>query len=299
MPTINLYELYKRTVRKFGISDYDTYRESFVDAVNLAYSELNEKVFEAATLEPIASFDDIIDTRLAAFNTITHVDSDSAIQNREFWVAEYEVERTSFTNTLTDTITVGATTIVLSIANSVFSIVGDSVSATATLPEADSYEIAFESSKDGNTLMVNGDLVALTYASGDEESTVSLGEVDSHVLSAVSGFEVLKMRFRSPETLIYQFDMNDDSATLVDDVASYTATVDLGTWDTRYVEPSTPLDARYRSALSMGLDFHLQDGGQWGLEPEVERERKWYSRGISSAREVYSQITPYISPLNI
>jgi hypothetical protein len=49
----------------------------------------------------------------------------------------------------------------------------------------------------------------------------------------------------------------------------------------------------------MGLDYHLQDGGEWALEPEPERERKWYGRGIKDARNIFQQTTTYTSPLGV
>ena len=77
MGNINLYEVYKSKLRKFGtLNDSDTWRNTFIDALNLVYAEYNEKVFESDTLEPLGSFDEIIDNRLSYFNTITFSDSD-------------------------------------------------------------------------------------------------------------------------------------------------------------------------------------------------------------------------------
>ena len=50
--------------------------------------------------------------------------------------------------------------------------------------------------------------------------------------------------------------------------------------------------------MEYGLDWHLQDGGVWGLEDDGDREKKWYGRGIRSARNTNQQLTTYISPLN-
>jgi hypothetical protein len=296
---INLYDLYKRKRDKFGINESTNFQQYFVDALNITYSELNEKVFEAATLEPIVAFDDIIDTRLTTFGTITMPSgADDAIENREFWAVEWELERTADANGLTQTITDDASNVVLSITNNVFSVVGDTVAASGQIPEVDIISIKFESSKDGNEFTVNGDKVDMVYTTGDEDATQAIGAVTSNVFSAVSGYELLKTRFLTAGTLVYDFDINSGTATITDNVAGYDATVATAQWDTRYVEPSTTLDFRYRSALEMGLDYHLQDGGQYGLEPEPERERKWYTRGIQSAREVYKQNTTYVSPLN-
>ena len=301
MSNINLYEVYERKRRKYGVTDLQDYRDTFVDAVNLTYSELNEKVFEANTLEPISSFDDIIDTRLASFGTITFDDPEpnDAISDREFWSVEWDFERTSATNGFTDTITDDASGVVLSIANNVFSINGDAVAGSASLPESDVFTLRFESDKDGNRVLLNGDIVEMLYTTGDGETAQNIGEVSAHVISGVSGYELTKTRFLTAGTLVYSFDIDDGSTALTDNVSAFTASVGAGEWDTRYIEPSTSLDFRYRSALEFGTDFHLQDGGQWGLEPDAELERKWYGRGISSAREVYSQLTPYKSPLNI
>ncbi len=310
MPNINLYDIYNRKRSKFGINDSTNFREYFVDALNITFSELNEKVFEAATLEPIGSFDDIIDERLASFTSLTFDPTadgaDDAIESREFWSVEYDFERTSDTNGFTDTIDDDASNVVLSIANGVFSVVGDSVSATASLPSADTFTLRFESTMDGTALLIDGDAVGLTYTLGDAETSQGIGVIASHIISGVSGYELLKTRFLTVGSLVYEFDLNFDSLktattdTLVDLIGSYelVGLPDPLVWYTRYIEPSTGLDFRYRSALEMGLDYHLQDGGQFGLEPEPERERKWYGRGIRSAREALSQQSTYTSPLN-
>jgi hypothetical protein len=302
MPNINLYDIYNRKRNKFGILDSTNFQDYFVDSVNLVYSEYNEKVFEASALEPIGSFDDIIDTRLAKFTDITFdATSDLAIGDRQFWSIEWDLERTSAINGITDTITDGSGPITLKVLNNIFSIVSSVITASATIPEADLYTIKFESNSKGTQLFVNGDEVGMTYTGGDAETAQPIAVVASHVIDGASGFELLKTRFLTAGTLVYSFDINEETVAtnLTDDVASYIGTLTGQQWDTRYIEPSTSLDFRYRSSFEMGLDYHIQDGGQFGLEPESERERKWYGRGIRSAREVYSQQTPYISPLNI
>jgi len=307
MSNINLYTIYNRKRTKFGINDSDNFREYFVGALNLVYSEFNEKVFESALLEPIGSFDDIIDKRMVGFTSLTFDQgSDQAIETRDFWSVEYDLERLSATNGLTDTISDDNSNVVISILNGVVSMVGDSVSCTATLPETVTMKVSFVSDKDGNRFVVDGSTLSATYTVGNANTVQPIGTISAHVISGVSGFDLLRTRFLSGASLIYDFLLNEESLktgetdTLLDEIASYELTVlaDPAVFETRYIEPSTGLDFRYRSALEMGLDYHLQDGGQFGLEPEPERERKWYNRGVKSAREAYSQLTTYISPLN-
>jgi len=105
MANINLYDAYNQKRRKFGVNDTPRFRDSFVDAVNLTYAEMNDMVFQSEVLSSIGSFDDVIDDRLAAFTTLTFdAGSNTAIGNREFWSAEYNFERLSDTNSFTDTI---------------------------------------------------------------------------------------------------------------------------------------------------------------------------------------------------
>ena len=123
---INLYDIYNRKRNKFGILDSTNFQDYFVDSVNLVYSEYNEKVFEASTLEPIGSFDDIIDTRLVKFTDITFDATadgpNDAIQDREFWSIEWELECTSATNAFQDNIDGN---ISFSIGNGIFNTFGD------------------------------------------------------------------------------------------------------------------------------------------------------------------------------
>ena len=67
MSTINLWEEYNSKVRKFGINDLDRFRDSFLDAVNLTYADLNAEVFQGETLGYINSFDDVIDNRRRSY----------------------------------------------------------------------------------------------------------------------------------------------------------------------------------------------------------------------------------------
>jgi hypothetical protein len=309
MPNINLYDVYNRKRAKFGINDSTNFRQYFLDALNIVYSELNEKVFEAATLEPLNSFDDIIDNRLAGFTSLTfNASSNAAIESREFWSVEYDFERLSLTNGFTDTITDDSSNVVISITNGVVSIAGGSVACSATIPSttSETFSLSFVSDKDGNRIMINGGSIEATYTTGNSETTQPIGAISSHVISGVSGLDFLRTRFLSAGSLIYDFLLNEESLKsgetdiLVDEIASYEMTTipDPPVFESRYIEPSTGLDFRYRSALEMGLDYHLQDGGQFGLEPEPERERKWYGRGIRSARQAFSQQSTYKSPLN-
>ena len=301
---INLYDLYKRKLRKFGRTEENSlFEDSFVDSVNLVYSELNEKVFQANLLDPIGSFDSIIDNRLAKFTTLTYKDASNvndAISDREYWSVEYEFERMSATNGFTDTITDDASNVVISILDNTVSIVGDTVQASGDLSSApDVFKLTFVSDTDGNRVIVNDDSIGMVYTTGDEQTTQKIGEVSSHVVSGVSGLEVLRSRFLSAGTLVYDYLINEGSgALLTDEVADYTADLIDQVWEKRYIEPSTGLDERYRSPMEYGIDWHLQDGGQWALEDDSDREVKWYGRGIRAARNTYQQLTTYKSPLN-
>jgi len=305
MSNINLYEAYKHKLNKFGLNTSTRFQESFVEAVNLTYSELNDQVFQNQTLGYIDSFDDIIDERLISFGTLTFTtgagESTEIMQSREFWTIEWDLEKTSATNGMVDTIVDDASNVVLSIANGVFSVVGSTVSATATLPVADTYEMSFTSSSDGNALLVNSAEVELTYTDGDADTAQGIGAITSRVISGVSGFTLNKTRFLSAGALLVNFLINEGTGTaLVDEVDGHTATLSASpVWATVYIEPSSGLDSQYRSVLNLALDYHLQDGGEWSIEPEVERERKYYDRGIKMARNVFQQNTTYTNPLGI
>jgi hypothetical protein len=310
MANINLYDAYNQKRRKFGLNDSARFRSSFVDAVNFSFAEFNNLVFGAETLGQIGSFDDVIDERLSSFLTLTFDASptsevNDAISNREFWAAEWDFERLSDTNGFTDTITDGSG-VVLSIADGVSSVVGGSVSATVALPSADTFTLRFESTEDGNALLVNGVEVSMTYTDGDEDTTQSIVDVTEHVIDGVSGYTLNRTRFLTSATAIYDFLINEGTGVTITDVITaanttpYTAELDAtAVWKTVYIEPSSGLSTRYSACLDMGLDYHLQDGGEWALEPEPERERKWYGRGIKDARNLFQQIAPYGNPLGI
>jgi hypothetical protein len=224
----------------------------------------------------------------------------NAISDREFWAIEYDFERLSNTNTFIDTITDG-TNITLSVTNGVFSIVcGATLSATGTIPDLDTFNLRFESTSDGNALLVNGDTVALTYTQGDAETSQAIGTVTAHVVSAMTGYTLNRTRFLSSATAIYDFLINEGTSdTLTDVIAGYTATLTDAVWETVYIEPSSGLNELYLSPFDMALDYHLQDGGEWAIEPEVERERKWYGRGVKNATNTFQNTTTYTNPLGI
>lgn len=303
MSTINLYEAYKHKLNKFGLNDSARFQDSFVEAVNLVNAELNDQVFQNQTLGYIDSFDDVIDERLISFNTLTFGagvgESTEAMGSREFWAAEWDLEKTSATNGMTDTIDDDVSNVVMSITNGVFSVVGDAVSATATIPTIDTFALRFESTASGNALLVDGDAVALTYTLGDAETSQGIGAITSRIISGFTGYTLNKTRFLSASTLILNFLINEGTGTaLVDEVESFSATLSANpVWTTVYIEPSSGLDSQYRAVLNMGLDYHLQDGGEWAIEPEIERERKWYTRGIRQARNIFQQNTTYSNTL--
>ena len=301
MANINLYDTYNKKRRKFGVNDSTRFQESFVEAVNLTYGEMNNLVFQANTLAPINSFDDVIDKRLASFTTITmDSDADVAISDNEFWSAEYDFERLSDTNGFVDTINDGAD-IIISISNGVLT-VNDfgNVVGTLTIPDENTFTLVVESSSTGNRVIINDDEQGLTYTTGDADTSIPIETVATHVISATTGYTLNRMRFLSSATALYDFLINEGTGTtLTDEIASYTATIVGQVWKTVYIEPSSGLDQLYVSPFDMALDYHLQDGGEWAIEAEPERERKWYSRGIQNARNTFQNTTTYSNPLGI
>lgn len=301
MPNINLYQSYTSKRHKFGVNDTERFRQSYLDAVNLTYSELNSDVFLTQLLEAVSSFDDIIDERLISFTTLTFdasSGSDVAIESREFWSVEYDFERLGVTNGFTDSINDDASNVVISILNGVLTVTGDTITGTLTLPtDLDVFTLRFESWRDGNRVFINDDEFALSFTLGDGDTTQKIGAVNTHIVSGVSGYNVLRTRFLSAGSLIYDFLMNEGTTPLVDVVASYEIVVNTGVWNDVYIEPSSGLDSQYLSPFNMGLDFHLQDAGEWAIEPEAERERKWYGRGIRNAKNILQHNTTYVDPL--
>ena len=313
MANINLYDMYKRKLRKYGLNDSTRFRDAFVDAVNYSYNELNSQVFESVLVSPIGTFEEVIDTRLTSFTSITlTTDADllTAIGSRETWALEYEFEITNSTNTFKDNIVIslGSVAVVVEITDNVLSLSVDNdttVAATYTLATT-TPKIKFSFDEDGNSLLIDGSAVTMTYTTGTSATPVPLGVINTWVISDTTGMIFKRYAGYSEETKIFEFPLDDDGATvydLVQGVATradgYTGDVVAGVWDNYYIESSSTLAEKYSTVLNAGLDFHLQDGGEWGLEPDVERERKWYGRGIKDGRAIYKQDVTYVNPLGI
>jgi hypothetical protein len=298
---INLYDSYNKKRRKFGVNNSTRFQDSFVEAVNLTYGEMNNLVFQAETLAQINSFDDVIDNRLASFTTITlDASANIAISDNEFWSAEYDFERLSDTNGFVDTINDGAD-IIISIANGVLTVndVGNVV-GTLTLPDLNTFTLVVESNSSGNKVVINDSEYDLTYTTGDADTSIPIGTVGTHVISATTGYTLNRMRFLSSATALYDFLINEGTgSTLTDEIANYTAAIVDEVWKTVYIEPSSGLSTLYVAPFDMAMDYHLQDGGEWAIEAEPERERKWYNRGVQNARNTFQNTTPYSNPLGI
>ena len=304
MSYINLYEDYNNKLRKFGVNTSARFKNSYVEAVNLAYAELNDLVFQNQTLEYIDSFDDIIDKRLSSFNTIIpdNTTVDAKTSGFGHWASEYEFERKSDTNGFTDTFAITAGDIVLDITNGVFGVTVAApvaVTATYTLPDQDSVKIKFEVNGDGNTLYIDDAEMDMTYSAGTALLQPPMGTINTHTISGTTGYILKRFAFYSPTAILYDFLLDEGGVetSCVDQVAAYVAVVDTPVWQTVYIEPSSGLDSQYRSPFNMAIDYHLQDGGEWAIEPEAERERKWYQRGIKQARNIYQQNSTYTPPL--
>lgn len=310
MATIKLWEEYNSKARKFGITDSDRFRSSFVDAVNLTYADLNAEVFEGETLAFIKTNDDIIDERLISFAVLTYDagagDSLPVMSEREFWSSEWDLERTHDTNGLTDTIAQsgGDPTITLSIANGVFTVTTDAgtpaITASATLPDVTSAKVKFTSSSGGNALTVNGDAVALTYTNGAATTTLPLVTITSRIMTGVTGYTLNRIAFNSPATKLVEFLLNDGADALTDEIEGYGATLSgtAAVWETVYIEPSSTLDSQYKSVFNDCVNYYLQEGGEWSIEPEPDAERKWL-RAIKRAKKINQNNTTYVNPLGI
>ena len=306
MADINLYNMYNRKLRKYGLNDSTRFQDAFVDAVNYSYNELNSQVFESVLVSPIGTFEEVIDTRLTSFTTIEMANgsdtSDEALSNRGLFTLEYDLELLDETHSFIDTITYD-TNKEFGVSIDDFNIdISDSVSGLSMNYDFTDTSVKFKVvfDEDGNTLYVNGTAVTPTYALVSTSATTVLIEaIDSHIMSTQTAAILKRHRALSPETVIYDFLLDDDSATVTDSVGSYEGTVADGVWNTYYIKPSSSLDEKYSTVLNAGLDFHLQDGGEWGLEPDVERERKWYGRGIKDGRTIYRQDVTYVNPLGL
>ena len=311
MATINLWEEYNSKVRKFGINDLDRFRDSFLDAVNLTYADLNAEVFQNQTLAYINSFDDVIDNRLRSFATITYVAtaglSNTAISGYKHWSSEWELDRVGSVNGITDTFTIAAGDIVISILNGVFSFAVAApvaVTATYTLPDEDSIKVKFEVNEDGNTLYINDSEVTMTYSVGTALLKPSMGTVagpvTAHVISGTSGYILKRTAFYSTTAMIYEFLLNEGgvSTALVDEVSAFTATALTPVWQTVYIQPSSSLDSQYKAVFNDCINYYLQEGGEWAIEPDDDSERKWL-RAIKRAKKVYQNNTTYTNPLGL
>ena len=300
---INLYELYKNKLRKFGVNDAERFRSSFVEALNLVYSELNAEVYRSSYLSPIDSFDDIIDSRLAAFTSIA-MDSDArtAISTRTFWTAEFSYEKKSDTNGLTWQFTDGANSPKIVLLNNTITVRDDSgavLVASGDIGDATIVDIVVELGESGLSVTANGGDIDLTYSVGSATTALAIGTVTADTISSVSGVELLKYRFLTTDSVVYSFIIDEETTNtnLTDQVNSFTATITSPAWSERYIEPSCVLSDQWRSVLDMGTDYHLQDGGEWAIEPEQERERKWYLRGLKMARGILQNESTYVGPL--
>jgi len=306
MSTINLYEAYKTKLNKFGLNDSARFQSSFVEAVNMVYAEINGLVFLNQTLEYIGSFDDVIDERLASFaGMLFNAPFNTATRGAIYWSVTNRFVPTSSTNDIIDSFAGTSTTINAKILDGVFTLTSDGIIASATLPDANAWEITYGSNADGNFVFVNGAELELVYTEGD--SSVSMEIEDSvdearsiTATSAIDGIEFVESSFLLGDSMIASWRMNENTGeSLTDLINAYVITVTAPVWRTSYIAPSSGLDSQYRAIFNTALDFHLQDGGEWSIEPEPERERKWYGRGIKNARNIYRNNSTYIPPLGV
>lgn len=324
MANIDLYSVYNAKRRKFGVNDSDRFRSSFVEAVNTAFAEFNSEVFQDETLSFIDSFDDIIDSR-ADFTSLTFDSNSNAVcSDRDYWAVEYRLERKSSTNGLTDTIADGSN-VTISIADGVLSLNGSAVGLTADLPDVDKMTILISSSSSGIRILVNSDEIDTdsssetitldtipdlswvpnleivpAYTTSDGTDPQPIGTITSRVINGISGFTVVGTAFYSARSKVLDFEINEGTGTTVTDlINSYTATLVSPTWHTAYVTNSCALDSQYSSPFSMAVEYHLQEGGEWAIEPIDDRERKWYGRGVRQARATYQNNTTYTNPLGV
>lgn len=324
MANINLYEAYNNKRRKYGVNDSSRYQQAFVEATNMAFADFNAEVFCDDTLEYIRSFNDVINSRLISLNTITF-DANSLVTmgNREFWAVEYVIERTSDTNSMTDTISDDNSNVVIAIANNVLQFQGDSLTFTVTLPDTDSYRLLISSNKSGYTVVTDDttdggadasidldyipdlswvpDLELVPIATlGDSSTSQKIGTVSSRVISSVSGLNIVSTAFYSSKTKLLEWLMDEGTGTTItDEINSYTATVDTPVWNTVWVEESCALDQRYQQYFNAALEYYLQEGNEWGIEPDINLERRWFGRALPRARATYQQNSTYANPLGI
>lgn len=298
MPTINLYDVYKSKLRKHGYNDSARFRDSFLDACRSAYGEFNSKVFESGLLTPIATFDEVIDQRLMAFTDITFdASSNSSISDREFWSWELDYERKSATNAYKEDID---TDLVITISNDLLTLTGGSVTCTVDLPITATVAVRVVCDNDGLSVYGNEEPLELTYTAGSDGDTITLGTITTHVISATGGMNLTRLRFYTAATILYDFMVGYEllnggvSTEVIDAVAGYVGTLTGETWATTYTYPSGGLDERYLSSFNNAIDYHLQDGGEWSIEPDQVVESRWYRRGVRDARDIHKQNTTFI-----
>ena len=327
MANINLYELYNNKRRKFGVNDSSRYQGAFVEAVNHAFATFNSEIFQADTLEYIQDFNDIISQRLASFTQLAFDDGENmfaAMSGREYWAVEYHLERKNSTNTFTDTITDNASNVVIAIADDELTITGDSVVLTATLPDANSFRLLINSSASGIRILTDDtDLgVQITEDSGislddvpdldwvpdlevipslgDTDTPQPIGTVSARVIDGVAGFELISTAFYSSKTKLFEFLLNEATGTTVNSVEymgatnseGYSATLTAPKWITTYVEESCGLDRKYYPYFDSCIEYYLQQGGEWAIEPDVQAEGRM-RRNIRNARNKYNTDSTY------
>lgn len=326
MANINLYELYNNKRRKYGVNDSSRYQGAFVEAVNHAFATFNSEVYQADTLCHINDFNDIISQRMVSFSTLTFDDGENllaAMSGREYWAVEYHLERTNSTNGLTDTITDGASNVVITISNDSLNLVGDSVSLDFSLPtDTDALRVLVSSSSSGIRVLVGSDDCSYTTdetislddvpdldwvpdvdvipALGSTDTPQAIGTVTARVINGVSGYELISTAFYSSKTKLFEFLLNEATGTTVNSVEymgatnaeGYSATVSGQTWITTYVEESCGLDQKYYPYFNSMVEYFLQEGGEWAIEPDLQLEAKM-ERNIRKARNKYSTDTTY------
>ena len=325
MSNINLWKIYNQKLRKFGRNDSARFQNAFLEAVNNAYAEFNDQIFSVSTLTAPETFDEIIDNRLVSFTSLTFdAGANAVIGNRDFWSIEYSFERKSATNGFIHTITDSTGDIVIEIGNGVLGFTGSTLAGSVELPDIDVFKLLISSNKSGYRILIDDtekvldttgsseisllDIPDLDYVPdldivpgytlGDSSTSQPIATISSQTITGISGLELNRLRFYSAAAMLCEYNMNEDSAdTITDEVGGYDISVVGGTWATVYVEPDNGLDSSFLSPFNMAVDYHLQDGGEWAIEPSIEREKKWYERGIRMARGIYQDSLTFTGPL--
>lgn len=308
MPNINLYDLYNNKLRKLGYSSSTTLQESFVEAVNNVYADLNSMVFQAQSLSYINDFDDVIENRLRSFAGIVTAGARSVsdvISDRKYWSLEVWVERTDDNISGTDTlIEIGPYSIRLSgtglsVSTDGASLLPGYIKGTATLPSDNSFSLKLESHSGGNRILFNGEEVEIVYTGGDADTVLDTGaSADFSIL--FDGIVYRRIVFSSSMARLLDFPMNEgEGLVLTDSIAGATLGVNEPySWELVYVNVAGGLDNSYLSVINSGIDYYLQEGGQWAMEDIGDRERKWFGRSIPQARMIHNATQSFYSPLN-